>query len=42
MNIDFEKTQGLVPVIIQDVQTLEVLMLGYIESFTQNAKPGRP
>ncbi|WP_449437294.1 bifunctional phosphoribosyl-AMP cyclohydrolase/phosphoribosyl-ATP diphosphatase HisIE [Pedobacter steynii] len=30
MNIDFEKTQGLVPVIIQDVQTLEVLMLGYM------------
>lgn len=30
MNIDFEKTQGLVPVIIQDVHTLEVLMLGYM------------
>ena len=30
MNIDFEKTNGLVPVIIQDVQTLEVLMLGYM------------
>lgn len=30
MTIDFEKTQGLVPVIIQDVQTLEVLMLGYM------------
>jgi phosphoribosyl-AMP cyclohydrolase / phosphoribosyl-ATP pyrophosphohydrolase len=30
MNIDFEKTQGLVPVVIQDVQTLEVLMLGYM------------
>jgi phosphoribosyl-ATP pyrophosphohydrolase/phosphoribosyl-AMP cyclohydrolase len=30
MNIDFDKTQGLVPVIIQDVQTLEVLMLGYM------------
>jgi phosphoribosyl-ATP pyrophosphohydrolase/phosphoribosyl-AMP cyclohydrolase len=30
MNIDFEKAQGLVPVIIQDVQTLEVLMLGYM------------
>ncbi|MEJ7558789.1 MAG: bifunctional phosphoribosyl-AMP cyclohydrolase/phosphoribosyl-ATP diphosphatase HisIE [Pedobacter sp.] len=29
-NIDFDKTQGLVPVIIQDVQTLEVLMLGYM------------
>ncbi|MES2827877.1 MAG: bifunctional phosphoribosyl-AMP cyclohydrolase/phosphoribosyl-ATP diphosphatase HisIE [Bacteroidota bacterium] len=30
MTIDFDKTQGLVPVIIQDVQTLEVLMLGYM------------
>ncbi len=28
--IDFEKGDGLVPVIIQDVQTLEVLMLGYM------------
>jgi len=30
MNIDFSKTDGLVPVIIQDEQTLEVLMLGYM------------
>jgi len=30
MNIDFEKSNGLVPVVIQDVQTLEVLMLGYM------------
>src|SRR5476649_1026334 len=30
MNIDFNKTGGLVPVIIQDGQTLEVLMLGYM------------
>jgi phosphoribosyl-ATP pyrophosphohydrolase/phosphoribosyl-AMP cyclohydrolase len=30
MNIDFTKTDGLVPVIIQDEQTLEVLMLGYM------------
>lgn len=30
MNIDFTKTNGLVPVIIQDEQTLEVLMLGYM------------
>ncbi|RYE53420.1 MAG: bifunctional phosphoribosyl-AMP cyclohydrolase/phosphoribosyl-ATP diphosphatase HisIE [Sphingobacteriales bacterium] len=29
-NIDFDKTGGLVPVIIQDTQTLEVLMLGYM------------
>ncbi len=28
--IDFAKGDGLVPVIIQDVQTLEVLMLGYM------------
>jgi phosphoribosyl-ATP pyrophosphohydrolase/phosphoribosyl-AMP cyclohydrolase len=30
MNIDFSKTEGLVPVIIQDEHTLEVLMLGYM------------
>jgi phosphoribosyl-ATP pyrophosphohydrolase/phosphoribosyl-AMP cyclohydrolase len=30
VNIDFTKTNGLVPVIIQDEQTLEVLMLGYM------------
>jgi phosphoribosyl-ATP pyrophosphohydrolase/phosphoribosyl-AMP cyclohydrolase len=30
MNIDFNKTDGLVPVIIQDERTLEVLMLGYM------------
>jgi phosphoribosyl-ATP pyrophosphohydrolase/phosphoribosyl-AMP cyclohydrolase len=30
MNIDFTKSDGLVPVIIQDDQTLEVLMLGYM------------
>ncbi|MEO6851312.1 MAG: bifunctional phosphoribosyl-AMP cyclohydrolase/phosphoribosyl-ATP diphosphatase HisIE [Mucilaginibacter sp.] len=30
MNIDFTKSDGLVPVIIQDEQTLEVLMLGYM------------
>jgi phosphoribosyl-ATP pyrophosphohydrolase/phosphoribosyl-AMP cyclohydrolase len=30
MNIDFEKSNGLVPVVIQDFQTLEVLMLGYM------------
>ncbi|MCD0488524.1 bifunctional phosphoribosyl-AMP cyclohydrolase/phosphoribosyl-ATP diphosphatase HisIE [Pedobacter sp. MC2016-14] len=36
MNIDFEKTDGLVPVIIQDVQTLEVLMLGYMNQEAWN------
>ena len=30
MNIDFDKSGGIVPVIIQDDQTLEVLMLGYM------------
>ena len=30
MTIDFNKGEGLVPVIIQDYQTLEVLMLGYM------------
>src|SRR6201996_254791 len=30
MQIDFEKSNGLVPVVIQDEQTLEVLMLGYM------------
>jgi phosphoribosyl-AMP cyclohydrolase / phosphoribosyl-ATP pyrophosphohydrolase len=32
MNIDFEKSNGLVPVIIQDFTTLQVLMLGYMNS----------
>ncbi|HEY1025645.1 MAG TPA: bifunctional phosphoribosyl-AMP cyclohydrolase/phosphoribosyl-ATP diphosphatase HisIE [Sphingobacteriaceae bacterium] len=30
MQIDFKKGDGLIPVIIQDEQTLEVLMLGYM------------
>ncbi|WP_262511252.1 bifunctional phosphoribosyl-AMP cyclohydrolase/phosphoribosyl-ATP diphosphatase HisIE [Mucilaginibacter terrenus] len=30
MNINFNKSDGLVPVVIQDEQTLEVLMLGYM------------
>lgn len=30
MKIDFNKGEGLVPVIIQNVKTLEVLMLGYM------------
>ncbi|PTQ97968.1 phosphoribosyl-ATP pyrophosphatase /phosphoribosyl-AMP cyclohydrolase [Mucilaginibacter yixingensis] len=30
MEIDFSKTDGLVPVVIQDEKTLEVLMLGYM------------
>lgn len=28
--LDFSKSDGLVPVIVQDAQTLEVLMLGYM------------
>ncbi|UTW62159.1 bifunctional phosphoribosyl-AMP cyclohydrolase/phosphoribosyl-ATP diphosphatase HisIE [bacterium SCSIO 12741] len=31
MNIDFEKGDGLVPVIVQNNQTLQVLMLGYMD-----------
>src|ERR1700712_1440421 len=40
MNIDFNKTDGLVPVVIQDEQTLEVLMLGYMnrEAYDKTAK----
>ncbi|MFD2147165.1 bifunctional phosphoribosyl-AMP cyclohydrolase/phosphoribosyl-ATP diphosphatase HisIE [Mucilaginibacter antarcticus] len=30
MNMEFNKSDGLVPVVIQDEQTLEVLMLGYM------------
>ncbi|WP_432713897.1 bifunctional phosphoribosyl-AMP cyclohydrolase/phosphoribosyl-ATP diphosphatase HisIE [Pedobacter sp.] len=42
MNIDFEKSNGLVPVVIQDVQTLEVLMLGYMnqEAWTKTQNEG--
>jgi len=31
MNVDFEKGNGLAPVVVQDDQTLEVLMLGYMD-----------
>jgi phosphoribosyl-ATP pyrophosphohydrolase/phosphoribosyl-AMP cyclohydrolase len=42
MNIDFDKSNGLVPVVIQDVKTLEVLMLGYMneEAWTKTQKDG--
>lgn len=30
--MDFEKTNGLVPAVIQDVNTLQVLMLGYMNA----------
>lgn len=29
-NLDFEKTNGMIPAIIQDASTLKVLMLGYM------------
>jgi phosphoribosyl-AMP cyclohydrolase / phosphoribosyl-ATP pyrophosphohydrolase len=37
MNIDFNKSDGLVPVIVQDYTNLQVLMLGYMneEAFTK-------
>jgi phosphoribosyl-ATP pyrophosphohydrolase/phosphoribosyl-AMP cyclohydrolase len=40
MKIDFNKTDGLVPVVIQDEQTLEVLMLGYMnqEAYDKTVK----
>jgi len=42
MNIDFNKSEGLVPVIIQDDRTLQVLMLGYMneEAFEKTKKEG--
>ncbi|MCW3167247.1 bifunctional phosphoribosyl-AMP cyclohydrolase/phosphoribosyl-ATP diphosphatase HisIE [Chryseobacterium sp. 09-1422] len=42
MKIDFKKTNGLVPVIIQDVRTLQVLMLGYMneEAFNKTKDEG--
>lgn len=41
--IDFTKGNGLVPVIIQDNTTLQVLMLGYMnqEAFEQTSKEGK-
>ena len=40
MTIDFNKSDGLVPVIIQDEHTLEVLMLGYmnLEAYNKTVK----
>ncbi|HCN49968.1 MAG TPA: bifunctional phosphoribosyl-AMP cyclohydrolase/phosphoribosyl-ATP diphosphatase [Chryseobacterium sp.] len=42
MKIDFTKENGLVPVIIQDDRTLQVLMLGYMneEAFNKTEKEG--
>ncbi|WBV60887.1 bifunctional phosphoribosyl-AMP cyclohydrolase/phosphoribosyl-ATP diphosphatase HisIE [Chryseobacterium camelliae] len=42
MNINFNKSRGLVPVIIQDNRTLQVLMLGYMneEAFEKTKQEG--
>ncbi|MGG5207549.1 bifunctional phosphoribosyl-AMP cyclohydrolase/phosphoribosyl-ATP diphosphatase HisIE [Chryseobacterium sp. MIQD13] len=42
MKIDFDKSNGLVPVIIQDSRTQQVLMLGYMnqEAFEKTEKEG--
>ncbi|REC42702.1 bifunctional phosphoribosyl-AMP cyclohydrolase/phosphoribosyl-ATP diphosphatase HisIE [Chryseobacterium pennipullorum] len=42
MNINFNKDNGLVPVIIQDQRTLQVLMLGYMnqEAFEKTSREG--
>ena len=43
MEIDFKKGEGLIPVIIQDASTNEVLMLGYMnrESWEKTLETGR-
>lgn len=43
MNIDFTKSEGLVPAIIQDVATNKVLMMGYMnkEAFEKTQKEGK-
>lgn len=43
MNIDFQKNEGLVPVIIQHASTLQVLMLGYMneEALEKTRAEGR-
>ncbi len=43
MNIDFNKGNGLVPVIVQDFTSLQVLMLGYMneEAFTKTQAEGK-
>jgi phosphoribosyl-AMP cyclohydrolase len=42
MQIDFEKMQGLVPAIVQDDGSLEILMLGFMnqEAFERTLKSG--
>ncbi len=43
MNLDFEKTSGLIPAIIQDNYTNKVLMLGYMneEAFAKTKETGK-
>ncbi len=43
MNIDFQKSNGLVPAIIQDVFSSKVLMLGYMneEAFAKTKEEGK-
>lgn len=43
MNIDFEKSDGLVPAIIQDAKTKNVLMLGYMnrEAYEKTIATGK-
>ena len=43
MEIDFKKGGGLVPVVIQDNQTLQVLMIGYMdeEAFIKTSREGK-
>ena len=43
MNVDFNKGDGLVPVIIQNAKTLQVLMLGYMneQAYQQTKETGR-
>lgn len=43
MEIDFNKTNGLVPVIVQNEKTLQVLMLGYMnqEALTKTKEEGK-
>jgi len=43
MNIDFDKGDGLVPVIVQHAQTLQVLMLGYMnkEAYQKTKEEGK-
>lgn len=43
MNIDFEKGDGLVPVIVQEFTSLQVLMLGYMnkEAYDKTVEDGR-